>query len=400
MEGKLTDAQTALLASLRAALTGSGNAPPDAALSLPAAQQHAVTPLLYDVLVPLLTDHPAERELLQRETTGCVLRFYRLTFLARRCVRALQEAGVETVVLKGPGAAAYYPVPEYRKSGDIDLLLLGPADEERACAALERSGAQRAPEQHSAHHVVFQLESGIELELHRNLVEACDDRAAKACLADAQAEARGCVVQREVLPSVSLPVAQDGYQAFFLLIHMLQHFLHTGFGMRLLCDWTVFWNRAVDARQRAVYLALIERCGVTDFSRLVTQICTERLGLPEECAAPLLAGGEPFSERLCVDFLRDVFDAGEFGDEPAERMVVLRGRRPGNYLRELHRQMRLNFPRAGRIFLLWPALWLVTILRFLYNNRAVRKTTLRSVLRETGRRSRLAQELQIFKTAR
>ena len=79
-------------------------------------------------------------------------------------------------------------------------------------------------------------------------------------------------------------------------------------------------------------------------------------------------------------------------------MVVLRGSGLKGYLREFHHQMHLNFPRAGKCFPLFPALWLVTLARFLRNNRKVRDVSLMQVLETADRRSRQMELLDLFRS--
>ncbi len=43
-----------------------------------------------------------------------------------------------------------------------------------------------------------------------------------------------------------IPVCTRTQEAYYLLVHMLQHFLRAGFGIKLLCDWVVFWNTCDD----------------------------------------------------------------------------------------------------------------------------------------------------------
>ena len=104
-------------------------------------------------------------------------------------------------------------------------------------------------------------------------------------------------------------------------------------------------------------------------------------------------------EALCIGFLREIFDAEEFGRTSAQRMVMVRGGL-GGYLREFHHQMLLNFPKKGKKALLWPFLWAATLVRFLHNNRVLRKTSLSAILRETERRSRLTDSLHLFENVR
>ena len=69
--------------------------------------------------------------------------------------------------------------------------------------------------------------------------------------------------------------------AFSLVLHMTQHFLFAGFGLRLLCDWTVFLRRHGCALG-APFLSFVRETGLDRFTAAVTRLCTAHLGLREE----------------------------------------------------------------------------------------------------------------------
>ena len=58
--------------------------------------------------------------------------------------------------------------------------------------------------------------------------------------------------------------------------------------------------------------------------------------------------------------------------------------------------MHLNYPNAGKVFVAWPLLWTLTLARFLYNNRVVRKVRGRDILKEAKKRSQLIDKLELF----
>ncbi len=387
MNPRLAPEERELLRLLRSALTGvplpleAEEADREEVMRI--AEAHAVLPLLYPVLEgyvpPEVYTGAAER---------CVRQYWRLLFLTRYYVRALEEGGIPTAVLKGPGAAEAYPVPEYRKSGDMDLLLLDPTRLEAAEAVIRGAGAVPTSEQHANHHVCFRTPEGVELELHVTLAEDFDTPRANRFLRALGGELGSHIRQAELLPGVLLPVPEGPYMAMTLLLHMLQHFLRSGFGLKLLCDWTAFWNRPRPREEREEYLRMAGECGLLGFSAAVTGVCVRFLGLKSSAL--------PGREDLAPKLIREVFDAQEFGKTGAERMVMVRGGIPG-YLREFHHQMRLNHPRSGRCPLLWPGLWLLTLLRFLRNNRVLRRVSLGSVLKSAGERGRLSREMDLFR---
>ena len=88
-------------------------------------------------------------------------------------------------------------------------------------------------------------------------------------------------------------------------------------------------------------------------------------------------------------------DAEEFG-KAKNRMVALRGNGLFDYVREFHHQMHLNFPKAGKIFLFWPVLWMITLIRFLRNNRKVRSVSSKELFESAGKRGKLVKGMKLF----
>ena len=391
MSAVLTNEETLLLDLLKASVTGSEASAdalsPDGLKKICAvAERHSVLPLLLPVL-----EGSAAESICRPAAESCAARFYHLLILTRRCVRLLRDAGIETVVLKGPGAAWYYPVPEHRPSGDIDLLLADPGQLPDACRVLCEDGAVPEKEQHANHHMSLRTAEGIVVELHSSVVEDFDDRTVNAVTARAQKELAEHRIEREILPGAELPVPDEPGQAVSLLLHMLQHFLRAGFGMKLICDWAVMWDRMPERTDMSRYGKFLDECGLRGFADMLGSICVRYLGLQPE----RIDITEFFDEPACREFLREVFDAEAFGHTSSNRMVMVRSG-PGGFVREFHHQMHLNFPRAGRCILLWPALWGATLGRFLRNNRMLRKTTMAGILGEARRRSRVTEPLHLF----
>lgn len=356
------------------------------------AEKHCVLPLLYGGL--------AEKEMVpesvkKRVTTVArrtVQQSYHILFLSKFLIARLEEAGIKVALLKGVGTASFYPVPELRKAGDVDLLLITPDCMDRAKEILLQCGFRISKEQHALHHLVFTTGEGIEIELHTMLAEPFDNQEINRYM---RGKLPDCAknIRRVNCMGVELPILDTSYHAYELLLHMLQHFLWAGFGLRLLCDWVVFWNRETDAEEHKKYLKLVRESGVKGFADIVTLFCCTYLGLSRERVAWM-----EIAEKYDLEiFLQEVMEAEEFGNSAAERMVTLRKNSLGAYVREFHHQMHLNFPKAGRYFPLWPGLWLVTLVRFLRNNRRIRGVSAMAVLKKAGQRSRVMEQIRLWK---
>ncbi len=392
------------------------------------ARQHAVLPLLYGVFAEWELGKSGTHSLsvavwrsVDLAARRTVLQSRHLHALTHQVQTVLEEAGIHTAVLKGVVAAVAYPEPELRKSGDVDLLLQDAGNLPAAQQLLQTHGFSVRGEQHGAHHLAMVNEDGIEVELHTLLSEPLEGWIPEEMVVLLTRRAAGHFVQREIMGQ-EFTVLEEPYHALQLLLHMLQHFLHAGFGLKLLCDWVCLWNRYSftdtdvaekwdsDVKQTEgiaeqlpdaavckssdaqIYLELIDQAGLTRFSDLVTSVCVRKLGLSSD--APLC--GVLFPEEDCERFMQDVLAGGEFGTAQAGRMVVMAHTGPFGLVREFHRQMHGNFPKAGRVFLCWPVLWVMTLCRFLNNNRKVRGTGTARILRESRARSELVSKLRLF----
>lgn len=355
------------------------------------AKYHGVLPLLCQ---SFLSPPVLPKELYEAAVEAgrrAVMQSYRILFLSKYLTERLGEAGISAAVLKGAATAAFYRVPELRKTGDVDLLLTDPGQLERACRILEKSGFQRKEKQTALHHVVLCTGEGIEIELHTMLAEPFDNRRINRYLEEKLAECREHIVMEEVM-GVKLPVLAKGFHAYELLLHMLQHFLRAGFGLKLLCDWVFLWQQETPKKERQLYLRLIRESGLKGFSDMVTRACCGYLGLSEESVVWMELADPEGTEELIAEIL----EAEEFGRSTGDRMAVPRGSGAAEYIREFHHQMRLNFPKAGRHMLLWPFLWMVTLIRFLRNNRKVRGISGISVLKKAAQRSRLTVKMRLW----
>lgn len=362
------------------------------------ADKHGIISLLYDALDggKNISDSAAER--LKVVSNKIVLQNYHLVFLARNVIDLLQKNNIPVVLLKGSGISGLYPVPELRKSGDVDLLLLDCTDIDRCGDILEKEGFCKVKDQVANHHIVFSTHEKIEIEMHIMFAEPFDNKKTNEYLNNIYSTCKEHVTQTEVM-GITFPVLENAYNGFYLLLHMLQHFLRSGFGLKLFCDWVVFWRQNVSDSEREMFLKLVTESGLKVFAKFVTTACVGYLGLPFENVSFMFDKeiSPEDARKLSESMMLEVVEAEEFGKSSADRMVMIRGMGILAYVREFHHQMHLNFPNRGRNFVLWPVLWTYTLVRFIKNNRKLRKVSGSTILRKAKQRSRLTKQLKLFK---
>ncbi len=370
------------------------------------AAMHNVLPLLYDTLYIARIERDIVLNTAENAALQAVQQSYHLLFLSKYVINLLEDNGVKTVLLKGSSTASLYPVPELRKSGDVDLLLENEESVDRACSILSKAGFQIENEQHAHHHIVYKSPDGIDVELHSLLVEPFDNNRINNYLESVKVGIFKDIF-RENIMGIELPVLNEAFHAFYLLLHMLQHFLRSGFGLKLVCDWAVFWNRDIPQQDKSQFIQLIKESGIYGFARMVTLLCIYYLGLCRDNVSFMLCLEHSSHEKADVkkemeekeaeEFMEEVLEAGEFGKTSPDRMVALRGTGWISYIREFHHQMRLAYPEAGRIIIIWPVLWIMTFAGFLYRNHSIRNVTGSAIIKKAAQRSRLTSKMRLFK---
>ena len=113
------------------------------------AQEHCTVPFVLPYLRSASV-YPA----MKQQVKGMMLNYYQIEHFTRLTVSLLRKNNIDCYLLKGLSLADCYPVPEYRKLGDLDLYLADPSDLTRAQAILESNGYISEDELND-HHVTY-----------------------------------------------------------------------------------------------------------------------------------------------------------------------------------------------------------------------------------------------------
>lgn len=133
------------------------------------AEKHCSLPFL----LPYFEQQP-QFSALKQQTKQMLLSYYQLEHFTRLTFSLLLAEKIPCFLLKGISLAANYPIPEYRKLGDLDLYIPEKDAFSRACRILNAHGYTEEPEE-SDHHVTYRFtfpETGrsFTLELHYRIV--------------------------------------------------------------------------------------------------------------------------------------------------------------------------------------------------------------------------------------
>ena len=209
------------------------------------AEAHHVLPLIYDAVYCCPAAQNSEGELFvpfKKRTVQMVMLQTQKTSEFLRLYEKLRAAGVKLCIVKGIICRNIYPNPDYRISGDEDILI--PAEQFPLCheAMLAYGMTLSEPEQdiNEVYEVPYGKQgSPIYIELHKSLFPPESE-----AYGDLNRFFEGVTERLIEVPVQGSMISTMDYtdHLFYLICHAFKHFLHSGFGIRQVCDIILFAN--------------------------------------------------------------------------------------------------------------------------------------------------------------
>lgn len=207
--------------------------------------QHQILPMVYEAVYacPAFGSMPDnQKDYIKHRMIQQVMVQGRKTAEFLALYSRLLEKSLTPIVVKGIICREMYREPDYRVSGDEDVLI--PSEQFTLCDQVFRENAmdylepEKDPEKEGE--VPYYKKGGLlHIELHKELFPA-------------QSEAYGelnemfrNVFQRKIQTEIQgIPVYTMGHtdHLLYLILHAFKHFLHSGFGIRQVCDIVIYAN--------------------------------------------------------------------------------------------------------------------------------------------------------------
>lgn len=169
-----------------------------------------------------------------------VVRAARSSIFNLRIISMLRENGLQAVLLKGADIARLYPNPEYRVSGDTDILIR-PGDESKVSSFLENHGYSVSPRSKNDHHFKAVHPAGGLMEVHVRLYSR---NTQKYILGDEQLYNEPYVKAKIEGYEVLTLGINDGLM--YLTAHYIKHLVNEGGGVRQMLDLLLYMRRYND----------------------------------------------------------------------------------------------------------------------------------------------------------
>lgn len=265
---------------------------------------------------------------------------------AAELTRRFRSVGFKSCVLKGVGMAQYYPMPERRLCGDIDLLVDGRRKDVMAWLRTQCEIGYV-----TWHHVEAKFFEDVDVEVHFFPIWLYNPFRNWRLQRWFKEQIAGQMMERETgfgYPSVE-------FNAVYSLVHTFHHLMDEGVGMRHVVDYYYvlrnFLRPSEQASTARVPLTaydevrgLMRRFGLMRFAAAMMYVLKEACGMSDE---ELLC--EP-NEEAGKFLLEEIMLAGNFGHFDARTV------RPENEtfwqrnVRKFRRQLRFVRYYPGEVF--------------------------------------------------
>ena len=208
------------------------------------AAAHHVLPMIYEAIIRSPSAQKADRQFfmtVKKQTMQLVMLQTVKTNAFLKLLPHLASAGVTPLVVKGIVCRELYPNPDYRISADEDLLI--PENQFALCheTLLAYGMELMDPSQDlNAYETSYgQKGSHLHIELHKQLFPPESEAYGKLNRFFEGVHQRSIT---QTIQGVPLLTMNHTDHLFYLICHSFKHFLHSGFGIRQVCDICLYAN--------------------------------------------------------------------------------------------------------------------------------------------------------------
>ena len=270
--------------------------------------------------------------------------YQRLNAVLLTIVLELRKHGIDPVLLKGQGISKYYPIPELRQCGDIDIYV----GQEKFAEACEIIGSMSTPEDHqgdipSLKHYHTRIGHAF-IEIHRYTDVYWPKRYDRVYQKISDAGMHSDLVPLDFVDAEVLTPSVD-FNVFFIFNHFWHHFIADGVGLRHMCDWV----RLLHVNHGKINLDYLSdvlcKMKLMKEWKVFGYIAVNTLGLP----ADEMPFYDPKYKKVAEKVLELIMLEGNFGKENMKGY-----KRPKGYVAGKWYSFKKRFGRNFRVLRIFP----------------------------------------------
>ena len=282
---------------------------------------HKVIPMVYDTIGNSALPHNIPKQYIEvwrnRAFQDIMIQVRKSNFFLD-FYNQLNQAGISCMVLKGIVCRQLYSKPDARPSGDEDLLLKREdfAIFEQICNRnhfVHMEGSDSVSEA-----AFYHADTQLKLEVHFELFSSQSDSYGDLNQPFMGVMERGTQVKIQGIPILTM---KETEHLLYLILHSFKHFIHSGFGIRQVCDIVVFaetYGEKLDwcylMKETCQFHADIFMMNLLDIGEQYLGFSSKKAGLPDSLKRAYQKDLD--SKAL----LHDIFLAGIYGSSSRTRL--------------------------------------------------------------------------------
>lgn len=305
-----------------------------------------------------------ERDIWKNKILAIIAQNTRLIHEEAKLCKLIDEADIKYAIIKGTASAYFYPNPELRQLGDIDILV-APKDYDNTREIFEKHGYRvLSPDRPITRNDPLFSNTGIEVEIHQSYFGNWD--MAEPDSKDEMLFKRLDKCQLAKIKTHTFPVFQNREHGIILLHHLIRH-LNEGIGLRHILDWIVFVDTVCDNEFWYNELEPIAKeYNLINIARITTYIGKKYFDLSKE-----ITWCDDVDEAYCNQFLDYIFHSGNFGRKEKKAdgeysQVLISKKSISDWFTYLQRSGMKNWIYAQNHSFVRPFAWLYQIGRIIH----------------------------------
>ena len=346
-------------------------------------KQHAIAALAAPVLLELgLSD-----ELFRSWEKECINTFARYQQYIH--IQSLLPLSIPYVILKGTSAAKYYPFPEFRTMGDIDIMTRH-EEFKTADAMLLADGYKEVNKKIYIDRIRHKeyVKDHIEIELHSYYAYRNEPEESR-------------MLDNLIISNINgSHVLPDFINGLTLIEHINFH-MESGIGLRQIIDWMMFADKCLVDEKWPVFQTLASQTGHEKLAIVVTRMCELFLGLSEH---KWCSNADP---DICEKLMEYILGCGNFGrnqaaDRKASTRFLMNTKDIRSIINYLQNQGLVRWKTARKYSVLRPFAWMSQGIRYLRKGLFRKKfiNKLKEEYIESQRRDELFDAIQVTRQSK
>lgn len=310
--------QQILLTLLSAAINGENNVKIDNTnISLKdiyeEAKAHQVHALLYPLIKNMYADNYDNKEIISEwRKMSILIGMTQIEHInqMQKVFHQFNELDIPIIALKGLALRGLYPHPEFRSMSDADILI-HKEDLDRSKQLLIQLGYYENSS--NSIHITFHHKNHLPVELHWAPIDYGNIKVAR----DFENTIWETTIPVTICNEPVLSLSPES-QLLYLCLHLASHFVHSGFGLRQLCDIVLVINSVKPSIDWSSFYENCKLNGIDTFVIAIFTVCKKLFNI--EVPSILYF-------RACKDIhfinmlINDIFSSGVYGNKNIARVA-------------------------------------------------------------------------------